>query len=192
MKEKWDAIYRQEETLDRELDYLHEEGRAHNASWDSHIITLAMAAIGFSFTAIPLSKVCHLYLLIFSLLCFVLSIGFSLVNFIFSDKSIKSAIDGNIKRRGANIKARHRLYDLESELETYQSIDTKRRERAGVRADRDIMDIYENTNTDKGIEEVDAISKTIRFLNHAKTYSFILGVSVITIFCGLNIDNFSN
>ena len=88
MKEKWETIARLENTISRELDYLHVEIRAHHSSWDNHIITLAMAAIGFSFTVIPFSKVCYTSLLIFSLLLFVLSITFALVNYIFSDIKI--------------------------------------------------------------------------------------------------------
>ena len=177
-----------ESILDKEQEYLLQTRREHHSSWDNHILTLSTAAIAFSFTFLPLSGSDVFWLAFVGIFSFVVSIAFTTSNYILSDNGIDLASKSNSARRIQQGKMRYRVNQCNREVEKLNPEDEKNINAAREQCWNDVEKIYAERDSEKEIKDMEKNNKKIRFLNHAKTYSFLTGVIAITIFSLFNIS----
>jgi hypothetical protein len=177
-----------ESILDKEQEALLQIRREHHSSWDSHILTLSTAAVGFSFTFLPLSGSEAFWLAIAGIFSFVLSIIFTTSNYIVADNGIELASKSHLARRIQQDKVLHRVNRLKREIENFKSEDEIHINAAREQCWNDIEKIYAERNSEKEIKDMTKNNNRVRFLNHAKTYAFLIGVIAITAFSLCNID----
>ncbi len=176
-----------ESILDKEQTDLLQTRRDHHSSWDSHILTLSTAAVGFSFTFLPLSGSVIFWLAIVGILFFVLSIVFSTTSYLVADKGLELASQYHLARRLQHDKVRHRVTHLKREMEKLKPDDVNNIEAARAQCWEDVESIYAERNPD---QELTRNNRRINFLNRARTYSFLIGVISVTIFSLCNINLF--
>lgn len=176
--------------LDKEQTDLLQTRRDHHSSWDSHILTLSTAAVGFSLTFLPLSGSAIFWLVIIGILSFVLSIIFSTTSYLVADKGLELASQSHLARRLQHDKVRHRVNWLKREVEKLKPDDAKNIEAAREQCWKDVENIYAERNPDKELSDLNKNNSRINFLNRARTYSFLAGVVSVTIFSLCNIHLF--
>ncbi|MBK9131021.1 MAG: hypothetical protein IPM20_05190 [Gammaproteobacteria bacterium] len=181
-----------ESILDKEQVELLQTRREHHSGWGSHILTLSTAAVGFSFTFLPLSGFSVFWLALVGILAFVSSIVFSTFGFLVSDKGLESASESHLARRLQHDRVRHRVTRLKREMEELKPDDLKNINAARYQCWRDVEKIYAERNPAKEVEDLNRINMKVNFLNRARTYSFLIGVATITMFSFCNIDAFAN
>lgn len=177
-----------ESILDKEQEYLLQTRREHHSSWDNHILTLSTATVGFSFTFLPLSGSDVIWLAFVGIFSFVISIVFTTSNYIVSDNGIELASKSNSARRMQHDKMLHRVNRLKREIEKLKPEDEKNIDAAREQCWNDVEKIYAERDPGKEIKDIEKNNNKVRFLNHAKTYSFLTGVIAITIFSLCNIS----
>ncbi len=177
-----------ETILDKEQEYLLQTRREHHSSWDNHILTLSTAAIAFSFTFLPLSGSDVFWLAFVGIFSFVVSIVFTTSNYMLSDNGIELASKSNSARRIEHDKMLYRVNQCNREVEKLDSADEKNINAAREQCWNDVEKIYAERDSKKEIQDMEKNNNKIRFLNHAKTYSFLTGVIAITIFSLFNIS----
>lgn len=177
--------------LDKEHEFLLQTRREHHSSWDNHILTLSTAAVGFSFTFLPLSNSSVFWLAIVGIFSFVASVVFTTFNYIMSDNGIELASKSHSARRMQHAKVLRRKNQLEREIEKFRPEDEKNVNAARNKFLMDVDNIYAERDPEKEIRDIEKINNKIRVLNHAKTYSFLGGVIAITSFSLCNISLFS-
>lgn len=180
-----------ESILDKEQAELLQTRREHHSGWDSHILTLSTAAVGFSFTFLPLSGSTLFWLAIVGILAFVLSIVFSTVGFLVSNSGLELASESHLGRRLQHDRVRHRVNRLKREMEKLGPDDSKNIDAAREQCVNDVEKIYAERNPAKKLEELNRNNKRVSFLNQAHTYSFLVGVITITIFSLCNTNSFA-
>mgnify|MGYP001593762756 FL=1 len=181
-----------ESILDKEQEYLLQARLEHHSSWDNHILTLSTAAVGFSFTFLPLSGSELLWLAIAGIFSFVLSILSTTSNYLLTENGFELASKSLLARRNQHDRVLHRVNRLKREMEKLKPDDEKSIESAREQCWDDVEKIYAERNPEKEIQDLQKNNKRIRFLNQAKTHTFLTGVITITIFSVCNISLFGN
>ena len=176
-----------ESILDKEQEYLIQTRREHHSSWDSHILTLSTAAVAFSFTFLPLSGSDVFWWALVGIFSFVVSIVFTTSNYILTDNGIELASKSNMARRNQLGKMLQRVNRCNRDAEKLNPEDEKNINAAKEQCWNDVAKIYAERDSEKEIKDMEKNNKRIRFLNHAKTYSFLMGVIAVTVFSLCNI-----
>ena len=171
-----------ESILEKEHEYLIQTRRDHHLTWDNHILTLSTAAVAFSFTFLPLSGSYVLWLAFVGIFSFVVSIVFTTFNYVVTDYGIELLSKSHSARQMQHSKVRHRESRLNLELEKLEPGDENSINSAREQFWNDVQNIYAGIDYGKDQKDVEKNNTKIRFLNRAKTYSFLLGVFAITIF----------
>lgn len=179
-----------ESIFDKEQEFLLQTRSEHHSSWDNHILTLSIAAVGFSFTFLPLSDSDVFWLAFVGIFSFVGSIVFTTSNYIVSDNGIQLASRSHSARRMQHDKVLHRVNRLKREIEEFSPEDEKNINAARDQCRNDVEKIYAERDPEKEISDIEKNNNKVRFLNHAKTYSFLTGVIAITVFSLCNISLF--
>lgn len=179
-----------ESILDKEQEYLLQARHEHHSSWDNHILTLSIAAVGFSFTFLPLSGSESLWLAIAGVFSFVLSILSTTSNYLLTEKGFELASKSHAARRSQHDRVLHRVNRLKREMEKLKPDDEKSIESAREQCWDDVEKIHAERNPEKEIQDLEKNNERIHFLNQAKTYTFLAGVITITIFSVCNISLF--
>lgn len=179
-----------ESILDKEQEFLLQTMREHHSSWDNHILTLSTAAVAFSFTFLPLSSSDVFWLAFVGIFSFVVSIVFTTSNYIVADNGIELASKSHSVRRMQHDKVLHRVNRLKREIEKLRPEDEKNINAARDQCWNDVEKIYAERDSEKEIKDMEKNNNKVRFLNHAKTYSFLTGVIAITVFSLCNISLF--
>ena len=178
--------------LDKEQEDLSNSKRQHHTDWDNHILTLSTASLGFTFTFLPISNGCHLWLVYFGVLAFILAICFTTANYIVADKGINIAFDALMKKRVFNERLKQELFKLNKLTRAAeQSSNEKAFNEAHDNYETNVEKLFADVDFDGEIKERDRINNWINRLNHAKTYSFIVGILFIVAFSIINIDKFT-
>ena len=178
--------------LERSQDEILKTKREHHTSWDNHILTLSMAAIGFSFTFLPFKDGEYFWLFVVSLFSFILAIIFTTVNYVIASIGLESAIKDNIGAQVNNKKIIYRIFAYRkaisnlSEKENKQEIDDE-----SSACWNDIESIMDSDKADEVEKKLNNNNAIITFLNNAKTISFIGGVLFVVIFSLFNLDKFN-
>ena len=180
-----------ESILDKEQEYLHETQREHHTNWDRHVLTLATAAVAFSVTFLPLSGSWLLCLAVFGILSFVLSIIFSTIGFLASDRGLELASASYLARRLQQDKVRHRVNRLKRDMQRLNSQDVAAIDAARAQCWTDVEGIYGERDPDKELANLKKNGRLVKFLNHARTYCFLFGIIAITVYALCNIDLFA-
>lgn len=180
-----------ESILDKEQAELLQTRREHHSGWDSHILTLSTAAVGFSFTFLPLSGSTLYWLALVGILAFVLSIVFSTVGFLVSDRGLQLASESNSARRLQHDRVLHSVNRLKREMEKLKPDDSKNIDAVREQCWKDVEKIYAERDPAKELDDLIRNNKKVNFLNRARTYSFLVGVITITIFSLWNIESFA-
>jgi hypothetical protein len=179
-QDQLDSLNKLQRSHEREIDELNASKRDHHKSWDAHVITLSMASIGFAFVSLPLGAGSYPLIAYFSLFCFVLAIISALLGFLFADKSFDLSIGDNSDRTilTQNAINYHKEYckdkNILNENEEYEYRKT-------------ISDIFgqRKANVAKPIGDY---NNKIRITNHAKTWFFIFGVIMLSVYAIVNDD----
>lgn len=184
------SLNKLESILDKELEDLLQTRREHHSSWDNHILTLSTAAVGFSLTVLPLPSSEIFCLAIVGIFSFVLSIIFTTSNYMVADNGIELATKLHLARRIQHDKVLYRMNRLKREIDELKPEDEKNIDAAREQCLNDVEKIYAERDPEIEIKDMEKNNSRIRFLNHAKTYSFLIGVIAITIFSVCNISLF--
>lgn len=161
----------------------------HHASWDNHILTLSTAALGFIFGVLPLSEWCYIWWAISASISFVLAIFFAMACFLYADKTFNSTSklqDARSDLIGTMQEDRDMREYIES-LDDAQKLNEKGLNEA-LNLAQDVEDARVKYN-EICEAEVQKIHKDIGFankLNEFKTYSFLLGLILISVFVFVN------
>ena len=180
--EKLDSI------LDKELTDLLKTKRQHHTSWDNHVLTLSTAALGFSFTLLPLSNSVITWLAIAGIISFVISIIFTTFNYIIAEKGIELVLKSHILRRTKHDKVLHRVNKLKKEVEEFKPDDINGINKARELCWNDVERLYSERDPVKELSAIDKNNKIVNFLNGAKTYTFLSGVISVTVFSLYNFN----
>jgi len=177
-----ESLDRLNEILNREISNLNSSKQENHKAWDSHILTLSTASIGFTFGYLPLKGSDYLCLALLALAFFIISIIASITAYLYTDRGLESQTDDHITRRTLTQEAIHLHSDFKQSHIGNESL-----------SNNDISDhksnihkIFQKRDGKAHDLRVDYFNKLIFILNHGKTYSFILGVTLITIFASIN------
>ncbi len=179
--------------VSKEEDELNSSKRQHHTDWDNHIFTLSTASLGFTFTFLPVASENHSWALFSSVFSFVLSICFAAVNYIFADYGFNNSYKGIAERRKINLRLSNSLAKLKSKTKICEmSNDVAGIEAANVMCNEEVVEILSDVSMDDEIAERNKLNKRITFLNHAKTYTFLLGVIFTVTFTLSNLKSIGN
>jgi hypothetical protein len=170
--------------LDREISSLSLQKLEHHKAWDAQILTLSTAAIGFSFTVLPIVATCSRYVLFAGVLSFALSIICVFSGYLTADKGLDESIDDHIERRSLTTRAKREFENLQigiedNSLEPNGAIDDYIQRADAIFKERD-GESYSN--------KIDKINDRINFLNKAKTIIFVLGILLISTYSAINLS----
>lgn len=179
-----------DKVLDREVETLQATQREHHTSWDSHILTLSTAAIGFSFTFLALPHSNNLCLFQLGIAAFVLAIASAMANYMLSERGFNIANHGNIQRRTVHNEARHRVQRLEKEVNTNGNYDDQEAiQSAQEQCFADIETIYKKHDSAAEMAKIEANNRVVRVLNYMKTLLFLTGIVLISVYALVNIKD---
>lgn len=180
-QELLDSLQQIHRILDREMDELNTPKRDNHKSWDAHIITLSMASIGFVFVSLPVGTGCYPWVAYVSLFCFVSVIISALLGFLSASNVYDVAIHDHIIRRKLAQEATnyHKEYckgkDSLDDREEHIYIET-------------VNKIFEKRDAKTASNKMDSINRWIKYFNHSKTYFFIMGIIMVSVFALINAD----
>lgn len=192
MKEAETYLNTIDKVLEKEQDELLSSKREHHTSWDNHILTLSMAALGFAFSFLPFKNSECFFIFVIAILFFVFAIITTLTSYIKADKGLNFALESNRARKNQYTRIRNRMMKCQREvdslsLETQIDFIVKERDACW----KDVENILDEEDFDAILKKIQATNKVIIILNHAKTYFFIFGVLMVVIFSFVNINKFN-
>jgi len=189
MEEVDQYIQKLDSMLDKEQEELSLSKRQHHTDWDSHILTLSTASIGFTFTFLPVTSNNYFCMLVIGLSSFILSVCFATANFIIADIGFNHAFDSLAIRLKLNAKLTRNFNKLKKSLLIAEKENNKEDyETAKSNCEADIAGLFDKADLDSDISKRERLNRKITFLNHAKTYTFIAGILFVVIFSLLNLD----
>lgn len=177
------------EILDKEQNEILFNKRSHHTSWDNHILTLSTASLGFCFAFLPLSSGNYVCLINIGLISFVLSIIFTMICFLKTDKALSFALNRNTQSQ-IHIKRLKKLDEKYTILIEDKQLSESEKTQLHIEKEQKIKKSIDEMNLRELIKEIDDKNVSINFLNQAKTYSFIIGVVLVTAFVLSNLDKF--
>ena len=173
MQQHKDRIDTLNSILDREIVKLDTMKLEHHKSWDANILTLSIAAIGFSLTGLPIVNDRSYWLLVIALVNFVLSIVSVLLSYLYLDSGLGHSYESNIIRRNLTTQVKSEFEALEQLIESHDADDHT----ALVEKFRQVSsEIFREKYTKNHEKAVDTVNKRIKFLNVSKTILFIVVV----------------
>ena len=180
-------------SLDRELEDVSQSMRQHHSDWDNHIITLSTLSLGFIFTFLPLANGNNAFVITLGSICFVASIMSATSNYIFADKGFEISLNSMKARRRINQKTKNRYKKLKSELQKLQAENKQELyDNAKKQCKKDFDIIFDKSSIDEMLESMKSNNSKITKLNYAKTFFFLVGISLTVNYSLVNFELLAN
>lgn len=174
--------------LAREQAEIFESKRLNHSSWDNHTITLSAVSIGFAFSFLPIASGDYVWLSMLSLMSLIAAILVSVINF-------SIAADGFDDRQKANA-AQMLMFDRARRLimrannrVAVEGNNSARLAEIQAETTSEFEQIFNQFDPDAEVQKMNCTNAVITRFNKCRGWLFLVGLTGLTVFGILNIEN---